>query len=281
MTGLAFGVGAAAVGGLYALDRIANRVVRPVPREPDVTVPELGLPNEDLRIPSGHQLLHGWLLSPPARVSETLVLLAHGWGANYGNLLKLGEPLARAGHAVVLFDVRGHGRNDPVPHATVRDFRDDVLAVARWAAERFPERRRVLVGHSLGGAAGVLAVAAGAPVVGLVLVASPADVLDATAAYLNDKGFPGDVMVVALRPFWWLRLRGSFRRLTPERRIAELTLPILILQPEDDHRVDRDQAERLARRAGRPLHVIPGTGHNNILGSPETHRLVLEFLAEC
>jgi len=281
MTGLAFGVGAAAVGGLYALDRIANRVVRPVPREPDVTVPELGLPNEDLRIPSGHQLLHGWLLSPPARVSETLVLLAHGWGANYGNLLKLGEPLARAGHAVVLFDVRGHGRNDPVPHATVRDFRDDVLAVARWAAERFPERRRVLVGHSLGGAAGVLAVAAGAPVVGLVLVASPADVLDATAAYLNDKGFPGDVMVVALRPFWWLRLRGSFRRLTPERRIAELTLPILILQPEDDHRVDRDQAERLARRAGRPLHVIRGTGHNDILGSPETHRLVLEFLAEC
>jgi alpha-beta hydrolase superfamily lysophospholipase len=280
MTGLAFAVAAAAVGVLYALDRIANKVVRPVPREPEVTAPELGLPHEDLRIPSGDLLLHGWLLSPPARVSETLVLMAHGWGANYGNLLKLGEPLARAGHAVVLFDVRGHGRNEAVPHATVRDFRDDVLAVTRWAAERFPDRRRILVGHSLGGAAAVLAVGAGAPVVALVLVASPADVLDATAAYLNDKGFPGDFMVVALRPFWWLRLGSTFRGLVPERKIAELTLPILILQPEDDHRVDRDQAERLARRAGRPLHVVPGTGHNSILGSPETHRLVLEFLAK-
>ena len=211
----------------------------------------------------------------------TLVLLAHGWGANYGNLLKLGEPLVRAGHEVLLFDVRGHGRNAEVPHATVRDFRDDILAVTRWAAGRFPERRRVLVGHSLGGAAGVLAVGAGAPVAGLVLVASPADVLDATAAYLNDKGFPGDFMIVALRPFWWWRLRGTFRELVPERRIAELGLPILILQPEEDHRVDRDQAERLARRAGRPLHVVTGSGHNSILGSPETHRLVLEFLTEC
>ncbi len=278
MTGVALAVGAATVGGLYALDRIANQVVRPMPREPEVTAPELGLPHEDLRIPSGRETLHGWLLSPPGPAAETLVLLAHGWGANYGNLLKLGEPLVRAGHPVLLFDVRGHGRNREVPYATVRDFRDDVLAVTRWAAARFPDRRRVLVGHSLGGAAGVLAVAAGAPVEGLVLVASPADVLAATAAYLNDKGFPGDFMVVALRPFWWWRLRGTFRHLVPERKIGALRVPILILQPEEDHRVDRDQATRLARRAGRPLHVIPGSGHNSILGASAAHRLVLEFL---
>jgi hypothetical protein len=53
---MALALGAAAVGGLYALDRIANRVVRPVPRRPEITAPELGLPHEDLRIPSGDQV---------------------------------------------------------------------------------------------------------------------------------------------------------------------------------------------------------------------------------
>lgn len=278
MTGVALALGAATVGGLYALDRVANRVVRPVPRQPEVTAPELGLPHEDLRIPSGREVLHGWLLSPAGPAAGTLVLLAHGWGANYGNLLKLAEPLVHAGHPVLLFDVRGHGRNREVPYATVRDFRDDVLAVTHWAANRFPDRRRVLAGHSLGGAAAVLAAGAGAPVHGLVLLASPADVLAATAAYLNDKGFPGDFMVVALRPFWWWRLRGTFRNLVPERKIGDLCVPILIIQPEEDHRVDRDQAARLARRAGTPLHVIAGSGHNTVLGSAETHRLVVEFL---
>lgn len=208
------------------------------------------------------------------------MLLAHGWGANYGNLLQLAEPLLRQGYPVLLFDVRGHGRNAEVPYATVRDFRDDVLAVAGWAGERFAAHRRVLVGHSMGGAAAVLATAAGAPVDALALVAGPADVLDVTSAYLTDKGLPGGLMVVALRPFWWWRLRSSFRDLVPERKIRGLELPILILQPEDDNRVHRDHAERLAASADRPYHVVADTGHNTILGSPGTHRLLLEFLAE-
>lgn len=41
MTAVAAAIGAAAVGGLYALDRIATRVVRPVPGRPEVTAPEL------------------------------------------------------------------------------------------------------------------------------------------------------------------------------------------------------------------------------------------------
>ena len=279
MTGVLVAVGAATLGGLYALDRIAGQVVRPVPRRPEVTAPELGLPHEELRIPSGDLLLHGWLLTPTDDARDTLVLLAHGWGANYGNLLQLAEPLVREGYPVLLFDVRGHGRNSRVPYATVREFRDDILAVTRWAADRFPVHRRVLVGHSMGGAAGVLAAAVGAPVHALALLAAPADVLDVTSAYLKDKGLPGGFMVIALRPFWWWRLRSSFRDLVPERKIRGLELPILILQPEDDHRVALGHARRLAAASGRPYHVVEGAGHNSILGSAAAHRLLLDFVA--
>jgi len=209
---------------------------------------------------------------------EPLVLLAHGWGASYSTVLELGEPLARAGHDVLLFDVRGHGRNEPAPYVTVRHFRDDVIAALEYARQRFPGRPLVLVGHSMGGAAAVLAAAEGAPVDGLVLIAAPADILAVTAEYLTDRGLPGSLMVTVLRPFWWRRVGGSFRPLTPSRRIGEVRVPILMIQPEHDMRVHRHHAERLTAAAGIDYHLVGGREHTDVLGAPETLRLVEEFL---
>lgn len=280
MTGLvALGAGVAAAGGLMALDRLANTVVRPVPRDPDVDMASLGVRHEDLTIPSGDHVLRGWLLHPASDEGRPLVLLAHGWGASYGTLLQLAVPLASAGYPVLLFDVRGHGRNAPVPYVTVRHFRDDVLAVSRFAAERFPHQRRVLVGHSLGGAASVLAADMGAPVDGVVTVAAPADVLEVTAEYMRSKGLPGGLLVVVLRPFWWVRVGGTFRALVPEKKVGRLAVPLLLLHPENDHRVPREHALRLARSAGKELHVVSGAGHTDILGHPDTHAQLVAFLS--
>lgn len=272
--------GALAGGGLYALDRLANAVVRPVPREPDVTVPDLGIGHEDLVISSGKHDLAAWLLYPALPSGRPLVLLAHGWGANYGALLGLAEPLMLSGFPVLLFDVRGHGRNEEVPYVTVRHFRDDVMAVAHWAAGRFPERRRVLVGHSLGGAASVLAAERGAPVHGVVTVAAPADVMEVTADYLRSRGLPGGLLVVVLRPFWWARVGGTFRHLVPERKIGGLEQPVLVIHPERDRRVALHHAQRLARAAGVTPHVVEGAGHSDVLGRPETLARILAFLEE-
>ncbi len=279
MTPLAWGGAALLVAVVVGLDRLANRVTTPTPRAFERTVPELGLPHEDLVIPSGDHDLAAWLLrSGDAQPYEPVVLLAHGWGANYSVVLRLAEPLARRGHDVLLFDVRGHGRSEPVPFVTVRHFRDDLLAVSRWAARRFPDRQLVLVGHSLGGAAGVLAAADGAPVDGLVLIAAPADVVRVTAEFLIDHGLPGNLLMTVLRPFLWRRSGGGFRRLQPERRIHEVDLPLLIIQPEHDARVIRPHAERLAAAAGQPFHLVEGHEHTDVLEATETIDLVEEFL---
>jgi alpha-beta hydrolase superfamily lysophospholipase len=272
--------GVVAAGGLVALDRLANEVVRPTPGEPDRSVPELDVDHEDFTIRSGPHHLASWLLRPtePA-LDAPLLLLAHGWGASYGTVLRLAEPLVRSGHEVLLFDARGHGRNAPAAFVTVRHFRDDVMAVVRYAEERFPGRPLVLIGHSLGGAAAVLAAAEGARADGLILIATPSDVLRITSEYLTDKGMPGRLMVVALRPFWWRRIGGSFRPHVPARRIPELRVPLLIIQPENDQRVGRDHAERLASAAGVPYQLIPGRGHTDVLEAPMTTRLIEEFVA--
>jgi len=278
------GVGAAAAaGGLYALDRVAISVVRPVPGDPPVTVPSLGIRYEDLDIPSGGRTLKGWLLpgdDEPGPERRPVVIMTHGWAASYGTVLQLALPVVTAGYDVVLFDVRGHGRNEKAPVATVRHFRDDVEAVVAYTHTRFAGRPLVVLGHSMGAAATVLAAARGAPVDGVVLVACPAEVFEVTAEYLSDRGLPGHFMVVALRPFWWVRMGGSFRDLVPEREVARVRQPLLIIQAGRDRRVPAEHAERLSRASGRPVHMVEGAGHTEVLGDPETHRLVVEFLEE-
>lgn len=266
---------------LVSLDRLAGWVVRPVTQPPDTSVDDLGIEHEVISIRSGDQDLGAWLLRPSqSQPFEPLLLLAHGWGASNATVLQLAAPLAEAGHDVLLFDVRGHGSNEPVPYVTIRHFRDDLMAVARYSAKRFPDRQLVLIGHSLGGAAGVLAAADGAPFDGLVLIATPSDVMRVTAEFMGTKGLPGGFLVKLLRPFWWRRIRGSFRPLTPSRRIRELDLPILMLQPEHDDRVIRSHADRLSRAAGIDYHLIEDREHTDVLSAPETVRLIEEFLEQ-
>jgi len=281
MSYVAYLAGAVAIVLLFLfMNRVAIAVMRPEPRPPERTVPDLGVAHEDFVIPSGDHELRAWLLCPGRKhPDEPLVLLAHGWGASYGTVLQLAEPMVEHGHDVLLFDIRGHGRNEALPYVSVRDFRDDVAAVIRYAEGRFRGRRLILVGHSFGGAAGVLALAEGAHVEGLVLIAAPSDVLDVTAEYLTDHGLPGQVMVLFLRPFWWLRLRSSLRPLTPWRRIGEVGVPILMIQPEHDLRVRRHHADRLANAAGLDYHLVRGREHTDVLGAPETLRLIEEFMS--
>mgnify|MGYP001480309846 CR=1 FL=1 len=281
MTPLAFlALGLAAAGGVYALDRVAKSIVRPVPRLPGRSVPDTGLEHEDLIIGAGGDELAAWLLGAGGvRRDRPLLLLAHGWGASYGTVLQLAEPLVRDGYEVLLFDMRGHGRNRAAPFVTVRHLRDDVMAAVRYAEARFPGRQLVLVGHSFGGAASVLAAAEGARVVGLVLIATPADVPRITAEFLTAKGMPGNLAVAVLRPFWWWRIGGTFRPHSPERRIRELKVPVLILQPEHDTRVHRGHAERLSEAAGVPYQVIQDREHTDVLGAPLTVELVSAFVA--
>lgn len=298
---LALAVVAAAGGAVYVLARAADRVVRPIPRPPARSVRDTGLEYEEVRIVSGDDPLAAWLLRPVrsgdpsgaydargrpcalmrpvagASARAPLFVLAHGWGASHGTVLQLAEPLARAGHEVLLFDMRGHGTNRPAPFVTVRHLRDDVMAVLGAAAARAPERPLVLVGHSFGGAAGVLAAAEGARVDGLVLIAAPSDVVRITAEFLSDRGVPGTLVTTVLRPFWWWRLRGTFGPHTPVRRIREIGVPLLLIQPEHDRRVRRRHAELLSAAAGVPYHLVREREHTDVLGAPETVRLVIEF----
>lgn len=275
---------------LFALDRMAVATLRPVRRPPARTPAELGRPFEDVRIGSDPALL-GWWLSPepaPDRFGKkgeresrekAVVVLAHGWGANAAVFVDLAGGLAARGHPVLLFDYRGHGRSGEAAFLTIRHYRDDTEAVLRWVRSREPGRATAVVGHSMGAAAGVLALADGAPAEAVALLAGPADVLEVTALYLRSRGLPGRLVVFLCKPFWRIRAGEPFRRLVPEQRIGELRQPVIVVQPEHDRRVPESHARRLARAAGVDVTFVAGADHRDVLERQEVVEAVSALAA--
>lgn len=272
---------AAAVGGALLVDRAALMTMRPPRRGLDRDPAELGHPLEPIEVDSAGCAIRGDLLEPlDADPNAPIAVLVHGWTGNAGTMLLLAEPLLAAGIPTLVFDVRSHGRSDRAPAVTVRHFRDDLTQVLEHLRNIRPDQRLVVVGHSLGGAAGILACVRGAPVDGLALVAAPANLFEATASFFSDRGLPGGFLTRLFHPSWRLRAGESFRYLDPEARAAELPegLPITIVQGGRDTRCPPAHAERLAKATGAEVVPIPEAAHRDILTHPATHRELLRFL---
>lgn len=271
---------AAAAGGAFLVDRAALMTMRPPRRDPERLASDLGYPITPIVVASDGVTIRGDLMEPDrAEPNAPVIVLVHGWTGDSSTMLHVAEPLLAEGLPVVVFDVRSHGRSDPAPAVTVRHFRDDLMAVLDWLQAHRPGRRPVVVGHSLGGSAAILARAKGARIEGLAMVASPADLFAATAGFFSDHGLPGGLLVKLFHPSWRLRARESFRYLDPEARARELagTIPMVIVQGDRDTRVPPSDAARLSAATGVPVVTVQGAAHRDVLVHPDVHAEILRF----
>ncbi len=270
--------GVAVAGALFLLDRFALRMIQPPFKPVRTRISDLTAQAERVFVSSGTQTLAGWVLRPKEDHGEPVLVMVHGWGSNHGTVARLAEPLLNEGYPVLLFDVRHHGESRGAPYVTARHFRDDIVAAVGEAEARFPGRARILIGHSMGGSTGVIAVADGAPVAALISIGAPADLWEVWAYHFDRKGLPGAFLTKALSPFWRLRAGVPWNALDPRRRAAELRLPFLVLHGEKDESVPAEQAQMLARAAQVDPHILAGSGHTDLLEDPKLHRIVLKFL---
>lgn len=279
MTGLLVGTLVVALaGGAVAMDRMALTMIRPRQKPVRRKVARLPFEARAHAFSSTGQSLSGWILKPEVDRGGPVVVMAHGWGSTHGKMVPVAEPLLRAGHPVFLFDIRHHGDSPPAPFVTVRHFRDDITAAAGEMKELFPDRPIVLVGHSMGGSAGVLAATSGAPLHGLVTIGSPADLWQVWAHHLDEKRLPGAFIVRLLQPFWRRRVGVPFRTLRPEEKARELGIPLLVIHGELDESVTVSHARVLAEANGTAAFIMEEEDHNRLLENPELHGRLLTFL---
>ena len=267
------------LGGLVlVLDRMALVMIRPPKKTHARNIQDLHFTKKEHAFSSLGQALKGWFVEPEKDLGGPVVVLVHGWGSSHGRMTILAEPLLEAGYPVFLFDVRHHGESPEAPFVTARHFRDDILAAVQEVRAAYPNRPVVLIGHSMGGSAAVLAVAEGAEVDGLVSVAAPADLWSVWSDHFDRQGLPGRWMVRLMNPFWRYRAGVPFRTLRPEERVKEVQIPFLILHGDRDRNVSVGHARILAREAGVEEVVLGGAGHNDLLGREILHREVLAFM---
>jgi len=278
MPSLLITAGLAAVAAILVLDRLALVTIRPRMKLHARNVGNLPFGCREHIFTSLGQSLRGWFLEPEVDGGGAVVVLVHGWGSSHGRMTFLAEPLLQDGFPVFLFDVRHHGESPEAPYVTARHFRDDAVAATREVHAAYPNRPLVLMGHSMGGSAAILAVAEGAPVAGLVTIAAPADLWSVWADFFDGKGLPGRWIVRVLNPFWRYRAGVPFSTLRPDERVKELDLPLLFIHGDRDQSVPLEHVRILARGAGVEAVVMKGAGHSDILGKTELHRKVSDFL---
>ena len=233
---------------------------RPVARR---TPGDLGLAFTDQHI-GGDTLppLAAWHI--PGNSGDVIALLFHGYGAERSSLLEEARALHETGCDVLMPDFRGGGQS-PGDRTTLgmAEARDVALAV-RHARARYPERRLILYGQSMGAVAILRATDAHdiAPD-GIVLEAVFDTLLHTVRNRFRAMGvpaFPAAELLVL-----WGGIESGFNgfRHKPVTFARAVQCPVLMLHGELDPRARLAEARRVYREVGtsKRLVVFPGVQH--------------------
>jgi len=238
------------------------------------TVQELDLQPKSFK---AGQNIHAWWW-PAERANAPAILYLHGvrWNLT-GQLFRI-EQLRAAGYSVLAIDYRGFGQS----HGDLPS-ESSVYEDARVAWERFQQlqpdpNKRLIYGHSLGGAVAIdLAAELGRdaasnhtplPVRGLVIESTFTSLADVAAAVANTS-----------LPVRWL-LSQKFDSID---KIADIHMPLLVVHGLADAFVPSRFSEQLFAAARQPkqLLLVPGATHNNSMAlGGQNYRKAIDALMQ-
>jgi pimeloyl-ACP methyl ester carboxylesterase len=265
---------AAAVGGVWALRRLAHHAILRGLRAPrlghDRGAGEHGFAADrvqEVRIPGprGRQLF-GWLVLPPQAAQRPLpaVLVMHGWGANAAVMWPVVPPLHEAGFAVVLIDARCHGRSDDESFTSMPRFAEDIAAGLAWL-RRQPEiapDRLALLGHSVGAAAALLHASRHHDVRAVVSLSSFAHPREVMRRFMAEKRVPYPVLGWYVMRHVQRVIGVSFDDIAPLATLARLQCPALLVHGRNDTVVPVSDGQRLLAISSRARLLLVDGDHD-------------------
>ncbi|MEI2719166.1 MAG: alpha/beta fold hydrolase [Gemmatimonadales bacterium] len=200
------------------------------------------------------------------------VVVAHGWWSHAGRFAPLAKALLAAGMRVVAYDAPGHGRSTGW-RATMPEFAATIRAVADHHGPL-----HAVVGHSLGGAASIFALARGLTASRAVIIAAPADITS-WAVRFRDTFDISDRIYAQMQRNMERRLQISWHDLDIPILARQLTQPALIIHDEQDPDVPYAEGKLLAEAwHGSILHTTQQLGHRAILRDRAVIETVVDFL---
>ncbi|MCY4639272.1 MAG: alpha/beta fold hydrolase [Chloroflexi bacterium] len=231
----------------------------------------------EFRSRGGDVMLSGWYLGgDPAAIpgddrAPPAVVFVHGLNSvrSAHGAVELAARLVDLGYAVLLFDLRGHGSSGDAPVSGGYFERWDVLGAYDYLVD---ERGHApgdvgVIGFSMGAASAILAAAIEPGIAAIVAdspYASATELLAREAA--RETPLPGwltPVFIPATELLADLVYGIDVGALEPQRVVARLAYPLLVIHSAADRRIPVGHGERVAKaaRAGTVLWTTAGAGH--------------------
>jgi pimeloyl-ACP methyl ester carboxylesterase len=239
-------------------------MIYPAPPYPVPSPPPPPLEEAVWRLTDGTRVV-GWASADAAAPGAPAVIFFHGNGENLETMRlgRLFEDLDRLGIAYLAVDYPGYGASGGRPSEA--SLVEAALAGFDELARRFPGRRRVICGWSLGAAVAVqLAARRKERTDGLILLSPWTDLPS-----LAGEHFPGWLVSLLLR-----------ERYDSLALVAELPGPALVIHGRQDRIIPVEHGRRLAAALpGARYLEVAGAGHNDLLARPEVWRAMAGYLA--
>ncbi len=249
-------------GGLLALMYVFQRALMYFPDTARVAPAQAGLPQAQevaLQSDDGEKLI-AWHVPP--RGDKPVVIYFQGNAEGLKARVERFTWLTADGTGLLALCYRGYGGSTgkPTEDGLIRD----AVAAYDFARARYPAKRIVLFGESLGTGVAV-ALAAGHEIGGLIL-----DAPFTSAAEVGAAAYP-------FAPVRWL-MKDKFHS---DERIGRVSAPLLVLHGEGDSIIPIKFGERLFALAREPKRFarFPQGGHVD-LDDHGAAKAVTEFLAE-
>ncbi len=282
LTSALIAVTAAVVGTVGFSWVFARRWGRPAHQVSDETSADHGLAHVPVTLTSHGRTLNGWLLTPASTRFPT-VIVPHGWGSNAARMLPLAKVLLAEGFGVLLYNTRGHGSSGTDGPVTIRTFTEDLLAAVDHLSHRTdvdPARIGVL-GHSMGGAAAIVAASTEPRIAVVVASAAFAHIDQLTGRTLRRFHLPQWPFLPLVRRVVALHLDTTTGDFSPCNRIGNIKAPVLLIHGTDDEVIpaaDLDVLHAAAKPATTERLLVPHRNHRDLLADPTYLARTLDFL---
>lgn len=231
------------------------------------------------------QQLHARLERPRGDVRATAVF-AHCFtcSKDLRAARQLSTSLARRGIAVLSFDFAGLGSSDgEFSRTTFSSDVDDLVAAADYLDESLAAPS-LLVGHSLGGAAVLVAATRLDSVEAVATIGAPADVGHITSMFTEDldeieESGEAEVVLAGRRFTISQDFVDDLRATDLTEVVGRLRLAKLFLHAPLDNTVGLDNASRLYRAARHPRSFVGLDGADHLLTDPADARYAADIIA--
>lgn len=199
---------------------------------------------------SNGETLEAWYLA--GRDDAPVVLMFHGYAVSKSTMLSTAQAFHELGLSTLLVDFYGSGGSSGSGTTIGVNESDDVAATVAYAKTVWPQRKIVLYGISMGGAAVLRAIAVNG-------VTPDAAIIEATFDSLLNTG-KNRFRAMDLPPspftelllFWGSVQQGfNFFAHNPVEYAAQVNCPTLVLHGEKDTRVTVTEARRIAAALGK------------------------------